>query len=111
MPPVGGKRHTFLLQGRLIRTHDEKLMDEQGRLAGSLLDMASAVRNCMRLLGVSLPEALRMASTAPAKAIGLGDRLGRLMPSYRADLVAVDPATIHAVGTWVAGDGGLYAQS
>jgi len=109
MPPVGGARDTFALQGRPIRTRDGKLMDEQGRLAGSLLDMAGAVRNCVRLLSMPLAGALRMASTAPAQAIGLGDRFGRLLPGYRADLVAIDPATIRVMGTWVAGDGGLHA--
>jgi N-acetylglucosamine-6-phosphate deacetylase len=109
MPPVGGESDAFLLQGRPIRMRDAKLMDEQGRLAGSLLDMASAVRNCVRLLDVPLPEALRMASTAPAQVVGLGDRLGRLLPGFRADMVAIDPVTARVVGTWVAGDGGLYA--
>lgn len=85
-------------------------MDEQGRLAGSLLDMASAVRNCLSLLDVSLPTALRMASTAPAEAIALGNRLGKLLPGYRADLVAIDPATVEVLGSWVAGNGGLYAE-
>jgi len=108
MPPVGGKQGEFWLQGRAIRTRDGKLMDGQGRLAGSLLDMASAVRNCVHLLDMPLPEALRMASTAPARAIGLGGRLGRLMPGYRADIVALDPVAVRVVGSWVAGDGGLH---
>jgi N-acetylglucosamine-6-phosphate deacetylase len=109
MPPVGGKRDAFLLQGRSIRTRAGKLTDEQGRLAGSLLDMASAVRNCVFLLGIPLPDALRMASTAPAAAIGLSRRLGRLQRGYRADVVAVDPAAVRVLGSWVAGNGGLQA--
>jgi N-acetylglucosamine-6-phosphate deacetylase len=108
MPPVGGKRDSFLLQGRPIHLRDGRLTDEQGRLAGSLLDMASAVRNCVRLLGTPLSDALRMASTAPAEAIGLGDRLGKLLPGYRADIVAIDPAAVRVLGTWVAGNGGLH---
>lgn len=108
MPPVGGQRDGFLLQGRPIRTRDGKLTDEHGRLAGSLLDMASAVRNCIRLLGLPLAEALRMASTAPAEAIGVGNRLGKLLPGYRADIVAIDPAAVRVLGTWVAGNGGLH---
>lgn len=109
MPPVGGTCSEFLLQERPIRVRDGRLMDEQGRLAGSLLDMASAVRNCLSLLDVSLPTALRMASTAPAEAIALGNRLGKLLPGYRADLVAIDPATVEVLGSWVAGNGGLHA--
>jgi N-acetylglucosamine-6-phosphate deacetylase len=108
MPPVGGKRDSFVLQHRPIRVRGGRLTDEQGRLAGSLLDMTSAVRNCVSLLGLSLPSALRMASTAPAEAIGLGNRLGKLLHGYRADLIAIDPSAVRVLGSWVAGNGGLH---
>jgi N-acetylglucosamine-6-phosphate deacetylase len=108
MPPVGGKNSSFLLQERPIRIRDGRLVDKQGRLAGSLLEMASAVRNCVSLLGVPLPTALRMASTAPAEAIGLGDRLGRLLPGYGANIIALDPDAVRVLGSWIAGNGGLY---
>jgi N-acetylglucosamine-6-phosphate deacetylase len=65
--------------------------------------MASAVRNAVRLLGIDLPRALHMASTAPADFLGLGERLGRLKPGARADLLALDPQEVHVLGTWVAG--------
>ena len=78
-------------------------MTDDGRLAGTVLDMATAVKNCIRLLGVPLPEALRFASTVPAVAIGLGHALGKLAPGYRADLVAFDPKDISVFATWVAG--------
>ncbi|MGA8401189.1 MAG: N-acetylglucosamine-6-phosphate deacetylase [Stellaceae bacterium] len=108
MPPVGGRSGEFLLQGRPIQVRDGKLVDEQGRLAGSLLDMASAVRNCVNMLEIPLSEALRMASTAPAEAIGLGNRLGKILPGYRADVIAIDPAVVRVLGSWVAGNGGLH---
>ena len=105
MPPVGGKQGDFALQGRPVRLRDGRLTDGEGRLAGSVLDMASAVRNCRRLLDLPLTEALAMASAAPAAALGLGDRLGRLQPGYRADLVALDPDNVEVLATWVAGEG------
>jgi N-acetylglucosamine-6-phosphate deacetylase len=66
--------------------------------------MATAVRNCVRLLDVSLTEALCFAATNPAQFLGLGDQLGRLAPGLRADMVAIDPATIEVHHTWVAGE-------
>lgn len=108
MPPVGGSRPEFRLQGQLVRLQDGRLTNAEGRLAGSALDMASAVRRCVRLLGLPLPGALRLASTAPAAALGLNDRLGRLKPGYRADLVALDPDAVQVLGTWVTGKGGLH---
>jgi N-acetylglucosamine-6-phosphate deacetylase len=65
--------------------------------------MASAVRNAVRLLGIDLARALHIASTAPADFLGLGERLGRVQAGARADLVALDPTTVHVLRTWVAG--------
>ena len=67
-------------------------------LAGTTLDMATAVRNCVKLVQVFLPDALRFASTHPAEFIGLGQILGRLAPG-----IAIDAATFPVLGTWVAG--------
>jgi N-acetylglucosamine-6-phosphate deacetylase len=103
MPPVGGTRPSFTLGGETITVRDGCCARGDGTLAGSCLDMAGAVRNCVRLLDVPLTDALRFASTHPAEYLGLGHRLGKLSPGYRADLVALDVATIEAVGTWVAG--------
>ena len=48
--------------------------------AGSVLDMATAVRNCVRLLDVSLELALRCL-VHPAKFLGLDHRRGQLRPA------------------------------
>ena len=73
-----------------------------GSLAGSALDMASAERNTVQMLGLPLEEAARMASTYPAQFLGLGDRLGRIAPGYRADLVLLDEA-LQVRETWIGG--------
>ena len=104
MPPVGGTRQSFWLGDRRIRLCAGRCTTADGTLAGSALDMASAVRNCVRLLGLALPEALRLASAAPAAFLGLGDRFGRLAAGYRADIVALDPREVQVLDTWVAGE-------
>ena len=73
-----------------------------GALAGSALDMATAVRNSVAMLGVNLAEAARMASTYPAEFLGLGDRYGRIAAGYHADFVALDQ-DLRVVGTWIHG--------
>jgi N-acetylglucosamine-6-phosphate deacetylase len=103
MPPVGGSRSSFQLYGRDIQAFEGACRAADGTLAGTTLDMASAVRNCVELLQVPLPDALRFASTNPAQFIGLGKTLGRLAPGYRADMVAIDRETLAVLGTWVAG--------
>ena len=104
MPPVGGSRSKFTLGGKHISLRDGRLTTADGTLAGAALDMASAVRNCVRLLDLSLPDALRLASAAPAAFLGLANRLGHLRPGRRADIVALDPAEIRVLATWVAGE-------
>jgi N-acetylglucosamine-6-phosphate deacetylase len=104
MPPVGGSRSSFTLYGREITARGGRCTTQDGTLAGALLDMASAVRNSVRLLGVPLTDALRLASAAPAGFLGVEDRLGHIAPGYRADMVALDPCEIRVLATWVAGE-------
>jgi N-acetylglucosamine-6-phosphate deacetylase len=110
MPPVGGSRDSFTLNGRTITVRDGRCAAADGTLAGAALDMASAVRNCVAMLGVPLVDALRFASAVPADFLRVGNRLGRLAPGYRADLVAFMPDQVDVLATWVAGErmGGLH---
>ena len=45
------------------------------------------------------------ASATPAAFLGLSDRIGRLAPGCRADIVALDPDAVRVLATWVAGEG------
>src|SRR5512141_2236199 len=49
---------------------------EAGTLAGAHLDMASAVRNAVRLAQISLEDALRAASLTPAKFLAVDNERG-----------------------------------
>jgi len=102
MPAVGSGSDTFQLQGKTIRVVDGVCRDEHGTLAGTALDMASAVRNAVATLGVDLPEALRMASQYPAEFLGLGAELGRIAPGYRACLALLD-GNMNVLRTWIDG--------
>lgn len=102
MPVVGADAPTFDLYGETITACDGVVRNAAGALAGSALDMASAVRNAVRLLGLGLDEACRMAAQYPAEFLGLGATHGRIAPGYRADLVWLDQdAQVRA--TWIAG--------
>ncbi|HUP28616.1 MAG TPA: N-acetylglucosamine-6-phosphate deacetylase [Usitatibacter sp.] len=102
MPPVGSHGDFFMLQGRRISVSDGVCVDENGTLAGSALDMATAVRNCVETLGVPVEQAIRMASTYPAQFLGLEKELGRIAPGYRASLAAMD-ARFVVRETWIDG--------
>jgi N-acetylglucosamine-6-phosphate deacetylase len=102
MPSVGMTGSVFKLQGRTIRVEDGVCIDEDGTLAGSNLDMASAVRNAVSMLGLDLAQAVRMASRNPADYLGLGGELGRIAPGYRANLVLTDE-DLNVTQTWIDG--------
>ncbi|MGH8137274.1 MAG: N-acetylglucosamine-6-phosphate deacetylase [Steroidobacteraceae bacterium] len=102
MPSVGTENRSFNLQGRRISVSGSLCLDEDGRLAGSNIDMASCVRNAVSMLGLSLPEAVRMASRYPAQFLGLGGELGRIAPGYRANLVLADDQ-LRVLDTWIDG--------
>jgi N-acetylglucosamine-6-phosphate deacetylase len=104
MPPVGSDDPTYTLNGETIIVKDGICQTAQGVLAGSALDMAAAVRNTVQLLGLSLDEAVRMASTYPAEFLGLGDSHGRIAPGYRADLVLMDD-DYRVWQSWIGGAG------
>jgi N-acetylglucosamine-6-phosphate deacetylase len=111
MPPVGGRKSRFMLYGQEIEARGACCMTHDGTLAGTALDMASAVRNCAHLLGVPLTAALRYASAEPARFLGVADRLGRLASGYQADMVALDPDSVQVLGTWVAGGWTLASEA
>jgi N-acetylglucosamine-6-phosphate deacetylase len=102
MPSVGSGREDFLLQGRRITVRDGVCVDENGTLAGSAIDMATAVRNAVDLLELPLAHAVRMASANPARFLGLERELGRIAPGYRANLVVADEGLL-VRETWIDG--------
>jgi N-acetylglucosamine-6-phosphate deacetylase len=102
MPPVGSPATSFVLQGRTIHVSNGVCRDQNGTLAGTALDMATAVRNAVRLLDLGIAEAARMASEYPAAFLGLGGELGRIAPGYRANLVLVDD-DLQVKRTWIEG--------
>ena len=102
MPTVGSTLTQFELSGERVELAGGVLRNARGSLAGSHLNMFEAVRNTMRMAGVDWREAVRMASSYPARALGVADRRGYLIPGYRADLVEFDQKMmLHR--TWVGG--------
>jgi len=102
MPPVGADVPSYALYGEIITAVDGVVRNAAGALAGSALDMATAVRNTVQLLGQPLAEAARMASTYPAQFLNVDDRLGHIAEGYQADLVLLDDA-LQVRGTWIDG--------
>jgi N-acetylglucosamine-6-phosphate deacetylase len=84
--------------GMELRDGAPRLAD--GTLAGSVVTMDQAIRVCVDA-GVPLIDAVRAASTTPARLLGMSDR-GEIAVGARADLVALDD-DLGVQQVWVAG--------
>ena len=69
-----------------------------GTLAGSTLTLNKAIYNMVHMVGVSLPDAVRMATLNPARAIGLDRTKGSIEIGKDADLVLFDQKSQHIEG-------------
>ncbi|GLV54021.1 N-acetylglucosamine-6-phosphate deacetylase [Dictyobacter sp. S3.2.2.5] len=78
-----GGQSVSVRQGVVSLTHGNSL-------AGSTLTMDQALRNVMKATGLPLVEALPMATSVPARSLGLDADLGSILPDYLADLVLLD---------------------
>jgi N-acetylglucosamine-6-phosphate deacetylase len=104
MAAAGSDEREFTLQGRTISREGQRLVNEDGVLAGSTLTMVEAVANAIEQGQISLPTAVQMASLTPARFLGLQDETGAIAPGLRADLVVVR-ADFTVVSSWIGGKG------
>jgi len=81
---------TYKLGGQEVTVAKGQARLKNGTLAGSVLTMDKAVRNLITKVGVSLTEAIQMATFNPAKCLGAEDKKGSLEPGKDADIVVLD---------------------
>ncbi len=103
MAAAGRPDGQYELGGLAVTVEGGKAYLTEGHnIAGSTLTMDAAVRNMVRKVGVSLPDAVRMASLNPARELGIADRKGDIAVGLDADLVLLDES-FSVVRTWVQG--------
>jgi N-acetylglucosamine-6-phosphate deacetylase len=84
------KNGTYDLGGQDVTVKDGKALLENGTLAGSILKMKDSIQNMIQFTGISLLDAIQLASVNPAKQMGVYDRKGSLAPGKDADIVILD---------------------
>lgn len=107
MAHVGSDMQSLPWLDSKITLGGDKLTLEDGSLAGSYLNMASAVRNMHSLLnessdGTSLVNVLNMASQVPANFLGLDD-IGQLQAGKKANFVLLDEQ-LQPQACWINGN-------
>ena len=103
MATVGADNKSFELDGEMLRAAEGRIANSQGTLAGSDLDMISAVNNAAKFAAIDWFEAVRMASLYPARALGLDDQFGCIKAGYSANFVALDKRR-KITHTWIQGE-------
>ncbi|MBI5032217.1 MAG: N-acetylglucosamine-6-phosphate deacetylase [Chloroflexi bacterium] len=89
MAAMGMEAGRYKLADREVIVDANSARLEDGTLAGSILQMDAAIRNMIDYTGCSLADAIAMASTTPARVLGLANK-GRIDQGCDADLVVLD---------------------
>jgi len=79
----------YQIWGETITVSNGRTANASGSIAGSVISMLDAVR-LMHSLGISYVELAQMASSNPARLLGIYDVCGSIEVGKRADLVALD---------------------
>lgn len=99
--------HVCKIRDGAIWTGDPGL---EPRLTGAAASQLEAIRRLVGAGVLALPEALAMATEAPARALGREGELGRLVPTARADIVLLRAGTLAVSETIVGGRGAPLAE-
>lgn len=87
LDPNSNEKDYFSFAGKTIYYNNGLCIDKNGTLSGSALTMIKAVKNSVEHVGISLDEALRMATLYPARAISVDKKLGSIEKDKVANLI------------------------
>jgi N-acetylglucosamine-6-phosphate deacetylase len=90
MRAAGLEDGTYELGGQTVISENGFAKLTDGTLAGSTLNLNKAVKNMVHLFDTPIIDAVKMASTNPAKAINVYDTIGSIDINKQADLILFD---------------------
>ena len=102
MATINHGKPSFELYDEVVNESDGRLVNSEGKLAGSSITQIDAVKNAYQKCNIPLNQALAMASRYPAEYLGIENHLGSLKPGYRANLVHFD-SNFKVHNAWVSG--------
>lgn len=91
MRAAGMPEGTYSLYQHQVTVRDGAARLADGALAGSVLTTGQAVRNMVELAALPIEAVLPLATTIPARLLGIGDSKGRIAVGYDADLLVLSP--------------------
>ncbi|MEZ9594118.1 N-acetylglucosamine-6-phosphate deacetylase [Shewanella sp. 10N.261.52.F9] len=106
MSTIGSSQQALAFDDHKIQLSSNKLTSQTGQLAGSALDMITAVNNAQTMLDISLEESLRMASLYPSSFLGMHKNTPLLSLGAKADFTVLEKSnqtSLHVSQTWIDG--------
>jgi N-acetylglucosamine-6-phosphate deacetylase len=91
MRATGMPDGTYSLYQHQVTVRDGAARLADGALAGSVLTTGQAVRNMIEIAALPIEAVLPLATTIPARLLGVGDSKGRIALGYDADLLVLSP--------------------
>ena len=102
MATINHGEPSFELYDEVVSEPDGRLINSEGKLAGSSITQIDAIKNAYTSCNIALNDAIAMATSYPAEYLGVSDYLGSLKANYRADLAHFD-IDFNVKNVWVAG--------
>ena len=89
MQAAGCKDGSYSIAGNPCVVKNGKALTPEGNLAGSTLDMKTAVENLMAYCNIPFEQALRSATLTPAEQVNVDSLVGSIAVGKRADMLLV----------------------
>ena len=102
MATINHGEPSFELYDEVVSESNGRLINSEGKLAGSSITQIDAIKNAYTSCNIALNDAIAMATSYPAEYLGVSDYLGSLKANYRADLAHFD-IDFNVKNVWVAG--------
>ena len=102
MATINHGEPSFELYDEVVSESNGRLINSEGKLAGSSITQIDAIKNAYTSCNITLSDAIAMATSYPAEYLGVDDYLGSLKANYRADLAHFD-IDFNVKNVWVAG--------
>ena len=104
MEAAGCPDGEYAIAGERVFVKDGRAVNVHGALAGSTLDLMTALANFVHFTGRTLEEAIPAATENPARMVGIDSECGRIMPGLQADIVILKSYNeITPDSVWAAG--------
>ncbi|MCE5259853.1 MAG: N-acetylglucosamine-6-phosphate deacetylase [Chloroflexi bacterium] len=97
---------TYTVAERTVYVDPDQMVaftEDRKAFAGSVATMLQCVQQMVQVVGISLTDALRMATETPAHIMHLDDQIGALAPGYPADVLILDRAGLACKMVMLAG--------